>query len=242
MTIFKSVMNPVNRLLAALPETDYQRLIPHLEQVDLELGKVLYQVGEPIDYVYFPHSSLVSLVMVLQDGSTAEVGLVGGNGMVGVPVVLGSDISFTLAIVQVADGAVRMRADQLKAEFRRGGALQALLLRYVQALLAQVSQTAACNRLHTLEARLARWMLLVQDAINSNELQLTQEFIAQMLGVRRSGVTVAAGALQQADLIHYNRGKITVLNRKGLEKVSCECYRVIEEEYKRLLTPGKERA
>lgn len=236
MSISKSVSHPVNRLLAALPPEDYQRLLPQLEFVVLELGQVLYQVGEPIDYVYFPHRSLISLVMVLQDGSTAEVGLVSGNGIVGVSVILGSDISFNLAIVQVAENAMRLPAEHLKTEFQRGGALQALLLRYVQALLAQVSQTAACNRLHPIEARLARWMLLVQDAIHSDELQLTQEFIAQMLGVRRSGVTLAAGALQQAGLIHYNRGKITILNRKGLEALSCECYRVIEDEYDRLLS------
>lgn len=236
MSISKSVSHPVNRLLAALPPEEYQRLLPQLEFVALELGQVLYQIGEPIDYVYFPHRSLVSLVMVLQDGSTAEVGLVSGNGMVGIPVILGSDISFNLAIVQVAESAMRLPADHLKTEFQRGGALQSLLLRYVQALLAQVSQTAACNRLHPLEARLARWMLLVQDAIHSDELQLTQEFIAQMLGVHRSGVTIAAGALQQAGLIHYNRGKITILNREGLEAISCECYRVIEDEYDRLLS------
>lgn len=236
MSISKSVSHPVNRLLAALPPEEYQRLLPQLEFVALELGQVLYQIGEPIDYVYFPHRSLISLVMVLQDGSTAEVGLVSGNGMVGIPVILGSDISFNLAIVQVAESAMRLPADHLKTEFQRGGALQSLLLRYVQALLAQVSQTAACNRLHPLEARLARWMLLVQDAIDADELQLTQEFIAQMLGVRRSGVTLAAGALQQAGLIHYNRGKITILNREGLEAISCECYRVIEDEYDRLLS------
>lgn len=235
MSIANRMTNPVNRLLAALPPEEYQRLLPQLEFVSLDLGRVLYQVGQPIDYVYFPHRSMISLVMVLQDGSTAEVGLVSGNGMVGIPVILGSDISFNLAIVQIADGAMRMPADSLKTEFKRGGSLQALLLRYVQALLTQVSQTAACNRLHGLEARLARWMLLVQDTIHSNELQLTQEFIAQMLGVRRAGVTIAAGALQQAGLIRYSRGKITILDRQGLEAISCECYRVIENEYDRLL-------
>ena len=235
VTLSNRVTHPVNRLLAALPPEEYQHLQPQLEFVSLELGRVLYQAGEPIDYVYFPHHSLISLVMVLQDGSTAEVGLVSGKGMAGVPVILGSNLSFNMAIVQIAGDAMRMPADCLKTEFKRGGVLQMMLLSYVQALLTQVSQTAACNRLHRLEARLARWLLLVQDAIESEELQLTQEFIAQMLGVRRSGVTIAAGALQQAGLIHYNRGKITILNRKGLETFSCECYRVIENEYDRLL-------
>lgn len=235
MTLSKRITNPTNRLLAALPPEEYQHLSPQLELVSLELAQILYQPSEPIDYVYFPHRSLISLVMVLQDGSTAEVGLVSSKGMVGVPVILGSSMSFNLAIVQIPGDAMRMPADCLKTEFKRGGALQMLLLSYVQALLTQVSQTAACNRLHRLEARLARWLLLVQDAIESDELQLTQEFIAQMLGVRRSGVTVAAGALQQAGLIHYNRGKITILDRKGLESFSCECYRVIEDEFDRLL-------
>lgn len=235
MTLSKRVTNPVNRLLAALPPEEYQRLSPYLESVPLDLGQVLYRPGEPIEYVYFPHHSVVSLVMVLEDGSTAEVGLVSGNGMVGVPVVLGSHVSLNLAIVQIADGATRMPADRLRTELQQRGSFQSLLLRYVQALLTQVSQTAACNRLHRLEARLARWLLLVQDAVKAEELQLTQEFIAQMLGVRRTGVTEAAGALQQAGLIHYNRGKITILDRKGLEALSCECYRVIEDEYDRLL-------
>lgn len=235
MSIAKSVNNPVNRLLAALPLEEYQRLLIQLEYIELELGKVLYQPGEAIDYVYFPHDSLISLVMVLQDGSTAEVGLVSGSGMAGISVILGSAISFNQAIVQVAGSAMRMRTEHLNAALKQGGKLQGLLLRYVQALLSQVSQTAACNRLHTIEARLARWLLLVQDAIHSDELQLTQEFIAQMLGVRRAGVTVTASALQQAGLIHYSRGKITVLHRKGLEAVACECYQRIEDEYDRLL-------
>lgn len=236
MSVAQSENNPVNRLLAALPSQEYQRLLPQLETVDLELEQVLYQPGEAIDYVYFPHRSLISLVMVLQDGSTAEVGLVGDSGMVGVPVILGSDISFNLAIVQIAGNAMRLRADRLKAAFKQGGALQALLLRYVQALLSQVSQTAACNRLHSIEARLARWLLLAQDAVDADQLQLTQEFIAQMLGVRRAGVTVTASALQQAGLIHYSRGKITILNRQGLQAVACECYRLIEDEHDRLLS------
>jgi CRP-like cAMP-binding protein len=228
----------VNRLLAALPDAEYQILIPHLECVPLAFKQVLYEVGEPIEYVYFPHRAIVSALSTMEDGSTVEVGLVGNDGIVGIPAALGDNIAATTGTVQVPDSAMRMKASLLKTEFGRGGVLQSLLLRYMQAQHAFVSQNAACNRLHQLDGRLARWLLLVCDRVESNELPLTHEFMAQMLGVRRAGVTEAANTLQQAGLIRYNRGKVTILNRKELEGASCECYQIINGEYVRLLSRG----
>jgi cAMP-binding proteins - catabolite gene activator and regulatory subunit of cAMP-dependent protein kinases len=226
----------VNRLLAALPDAEYQRLIPHLERVPLSLKQVLYDVGELIEYVYFPHQSIVSALSTMADGSMVEVGLVGNDGITGIPAALGDNITATTAMVQVPDSAMRMKASLLKSEFQRGGSLQSLLLRYMQAQHAFVSQNAACNRLHYLEGRLARWLLLVCDRVKSNELPLTHEFMAQMLGVRRAGVTEAANMLQQSGLIRYTRGKVTILNRQELEAASCECYEIIKGEYARLLS------
>jgi CRP-like cAMP-binding protein len=226
----------VNRLLAALPDAEYQRLIPHLEHVSLSLKQVLYEVGEPIEYVYFPHQSIVSALSTMEDGSMVEVGLVGNDGVIGIPAALGDNITATTAMVQVPDSAMRMKASLLKSEFQRGGSLQSLLLRYMQAQHAFVSQNAACNRLHYLEGRLARWLLLVCDRLESNELPLTHEFMAQMLGVRRAGVTEAANMLQHSGLIRYTRGKVTILNRQELEAASCECYEIIKGEYARLLS------
>ena len=225
----------VNRLLAALPDAEYQRLIPHLEHVSLSLKQVLYEVGELIEYVYFPHQSIVSALSTMEDGSMVEVGLVGNDGVIGIPAALGDNIATTTAMVQVPDSAMRMKASLLKSEFGRGGSLQSLLLRYMQAQHAFVSQNAACNRLHYLEGRLARWLLLVCDRVESNELPLTHEFMSQMLGVRRAGVTEAANMLQQSGLIRYTRGKITILNRQELEAASCECYEIINGEFARLL-------
>jgi CRP-like cAMP-binding protein len=226
----------VNRLLAALPDAEYQRLVPHLEHVPLSLKQVLYEVGEPIEYVYFPHRAIVSSLSTMEDGSMVEVGLVGNDGIVGIPAALGDNIAITTAMVQVSDFGMRMKASVLKSEFKRGGVLQSLLLRYMQALYALVSQNAACNRLHHLDGRLARWLLLVYDRVESNELPLTHEFMAQMLGVRRAGVTEAANMLQRAGLIRYTRGRITILNREELQAASCECYEIIEGEYARLLS------
>jgi CRP-like cAMP-binding protein len=225
----------VNRLLAALPDAEYQRLIPHLERVSLPLKQVLHEVGEPIEYVYFPQRSMISALATMADGSMIEVGIVGNDGVTGVPAALGDNIAITTLTVQVADSAMRMKASVLKTEFQRGGVLQSLLLRYMQAQHAFVSQTAACNRLHYLEGRLARWLLLVCDRVGSNELPLTHEFLSQMLGVRRAGVTEAANMLQKAGLIRYTRGKVTILNREDLEAASCECYEIINGEYARLL-------
>lgn len=224
-----------NRLLAALPANEYQRLVPDLEVVKLSIHEVLYEPNEPITHVYFPHQAVVSLVTSMEDGSTIEVGLVGSEGMVGIPVILGGNMTNNQAYVQIAGAAMRMDANILKTEFNRGGPLQALLLRYCQALLTQVSQSVACNRFHTIEKRLARWMLLVQNSVDSDEFALTQEFIAQMLGTRRSGVTEAAGTLQKAGMLRYTRGRITIVNREALEATACECYRVISDEFARLL-------
>jgi len=229
----------VNRLLAALPDAEYQRLVPHLERVPLSLKQVLHKRGESIEHVYFPHRAIVSLIPALEDDSMVEVGSVGKEGIVGIPAALGDNIVTTRAIVQVPDFAMRMEASLLKAEFQRGGSLQTLLLRYTQALYAQVSQGAACNRRHQLEQRLARWLLLMCDSLESNELFLTQEVISKMLGVRRTGVTEAANTLQQAGIIRYTRGRITILNRQELEATSCECYEIIKGEFARLL--GTER-
>ncbi|MBD1902612.1 Crp/Fnr family transcriptional regulator [Trichocoleus sp. DQ-A3] len=236
MSVPKDPLQPIkNRLLAALPDEEYERLVPHLEPVSLPLNQVLYELGVPIEYVYFPQQGIVSLLSVLEDGSTVEAGMVGNDGMVGLPIILGGNKTSNRALVQVAGNGMRMKAEQLRSEFKRGGALQSLLLRYTQALLTQVSQGVACNRLHTIEERLARWLLTVQDRVESDQFPLTQEFIAQMLGTRRSGVTVAAGTLSKAGTIRYSRGKITILNQGDLEAISCECYGIIKAEFGRLL-------
>lgn len=236
MSVPKDPLQPIkNRLLAALPDEEYERLVPHLEPVSLPLNQVLYELGVPIEYVYFPQQGIVSLLSVLEDGSTVEAGLVGNDGMVGLPIILGGNKTSNRAFVQVAGNGMRMKAEQLRSEFKRGGVLQSLLLRYTQALLTQVSQGVACNRLHTIEERLARWLLTVQDRVESDQFPLTQEFIAQMLGTRRSGVTVAAGTLSKAGTIRYSRGKITILNQGDLEAISCECYGIIKAEFGRLL-------
>lgn len=227
-----------NHLLTALPVEEYERLIPHLELVFLPQRQILYNIGELIEYVYFPIQALISFISQMEDGSTAEAGLVGKEGMVGLPMCWGGNSMTTQAIAQISGNAMRIKADLLKAEFNRGEALQSLLLLYTQALFTQVSQSVACNRHHTVEQRLARWLLTVQDRIQSNELTLTQEFISQILGTRRSGVTVAATTLQQASMIRYSRGKITIINREKLKLSACECYGIIKHEFNRLLGTG----
>jgi CRP-like cAMP-binding protein len=224
-----------NRLLAVLSDEDYAHLLPHLEPLTFALGEVVYEPGGHLDYLYFPTSSIVSLIYTMEDGSTAEMGLVGNDGVVGIALFMGGETTPNRGIVQNAGGALRMKAKLLQTEFKRGGALQFLLLRYTQALITQISQTAVCNRLHSVEQRLCRWLLLTHDRVKINELQLTQEFIANMLGVRREGVTHAACHLQAAGLIQYARGRITILDRKGLEAAVCECYRVVKQEFGRLL-------
>jgi CRP-like cAMP-binding protein len=224
-----------NRLLASLPEAAYQGLLPFLELVPLPLGHAVYESGAPQGYVYFPTSSIVSLLYVMEDGASAEIAVTGKEGLVGIALFMGGETTPSRAVVQSAGYGYRLKAAVLKKEFERGGELQHRLLRYTQALITQMAQTAVCNRHHTLEQQLCRWLLLSLDRLPSNELTMTQELIANMLGVRREGVTEAAGKLQAAGLIQYSRGKITVLDRPKLEAQVCECYAVVKREYDRLL-------
>lgn len=224
-----------NRLLAMLPQEEYGRLLPHLEPVSFALGEVVYESGGKQSHIYFPTTAIISLLYMMENGSSAEMGVAGKEGLVGVALFMGGDSAPNRAIVQSAGAAFRMKTKVLQDEFARGGAFQSLLLRYTQALMTQMSQTAVCNRLHTVEQQLCRWLLLSRDRLNSDELVMTQELIANMLGVRREGVTHAAGRLQEDGLISYVRGRITVLDRRGLEATVCECYRVVKDEYERLL-------
>ena len=224
-----------NHLLAALPAADYERLLPNLDRVPLGLGSVLYESGSRQDHVFFPVASIVSLLYVMEDGASAEIAVVGNEGVVGIALFMGGESTPSRAVVQSAGSALRLKADLLKAEFDRGGALQYLLLRYTQSLITQMAQTAVCNRHHTVEQQLCRWLLLSLDRLSTNELTMTQELIANMLGVRREGVTEAAGRLQSAGLINYSRGKIIVLDRPKLEARVCECYAVVKRETDRLL-------
>jgi CRP-like cAMP-binding protein len=224
-----------NRLLAVLPAAEYERLHPHLEPVSMSLSAVVYESGSRLDYVYFPTTSIVSLLYVMEDGASAEIAVVGNEGMVGIALFMGGETTPSRAIVQSAGSAYRLPGRSMKEEFVRGGAMQHLLLRYTQSLLTQMAQTAVCNRHHSVDQQLCRWLLLSLDRLPSNKLTMTQELIANMLGVRREGVTEAAGKLQSAGLIQYSRGRITVLDRMGLEALACECYGVVKRESDRLL-------
>ncbi len=224
-----------NQLLAALPPADYERLLPDLELVPLPLGWAVYEAGGKLSYVYFPTSSIVSLLYVMENGSSAEIAVTGHDGLVGIALFMGGETTPSRAVVQSAGHGYRLKAAVLKKEFEQGGALQHLALRYTQALITQMAQTAVCNRHHTVEQQLCRWLLLSLDRLPSNELAMTQELIANMLGVRREGVTEAAGHLQAAGLIHYSRGHITILDRPKLEKRVCECYAVVKKEMDRLI-------
>ena len=224
-----------NHLLDALPKSDYERLVAHLELVPMELGAVLYEPGIRMRYVYFPTTSIVSLLYVMEDGASAEIAIVGNEGMLGIALFMGGETTPSRAVVQSAGQGFRLRAHLLKEEFSRFGPMLRLLLRYTQALITQMAQTAVCNRHHSVDQQLCRWLLLSLDRLSSNELAMTQELIANMLGVRREGVTEAAGKLQDAGLIRYQRGKITVIDRQGLEQRSCECYQVVKREFDRLL-------
>lgn len=225
----------INQILDALPESEYQRIAPYSKQIHLESSAILSEPGEKIHQIYFPQTAMISLVSIMIDGSTTEIGIIGNEGLVGLPAILGGQSTTSRTIVQVSGTALKIPADIVVREFHRAQKLHQLVLLYTQALFTQVSQSAACNRQHNIEARLARWLLSVQDCVLKNELFLTQEFIANMLGTRRSGVTVAAGILQQAGIIRYSRGKITILNQQDLEATSCECYRLIQNEFIRLL-------
>ncbi len=224
-----------NQLLAALTSADFARWKPQLEMVNLPLGKVLYEAGGTMRHVYFPTTALVSLLYVMEDGASAEIAIVGKEGIVGISLFMGGGSTPSRAVVQSGGKGVRMAASLLKAEFDRGGAPMHLLLRYTQALITQMAQTAVCNRHHSLDQQLCRWLLLSLDRLEGNELVMTQELIANMLGVRRETVTEAAINLQDAGLIRYARGRITVVDRPGLEQRTCECYAVVKKEYDRLL-------
>lgn len=233
----KSTLEPVdNGLLARLSQEELERLLPHLEPVSLELGQVIYESGDQQKYIYFPTTVIISLLYLMENGSSAEMGVAGYEGLVGIALFMGGETAPNRAVVQSAGEAFRMKTKVLRDEFARGGTFQRLLLRYTQALMTQMSQTAVCNRLHTVEQQLCRWLLLSHDRLNTDELNMTQELIANMLCVRREGVTHAAGRLQENRLISYVRGHIKILDRRGLEMAVCECYRVVKDEYDRLLT------
>jgi CRP-like cAMP-binding protein len=227
-----------NRLLTALPPVEWERVRRHLEPVAMPLGRTLYESGAQLDYVYFPTTSIVSLLHVMADGATAEIAGVGNDGLVGVALLMGGESTPSRAVVHCAGRAYRIKGQLLKEEFDRGGAMQRLLLRYTQALFTQLAQTVVCNRHHRIDQQLCRWLLLNFDRLTSHELATTQELIAKMLGVRREGVTEAAGKLQSDGLIHYSRGRITVVDRAGLESRCCECYGVVRRESDRLLHPS----
>jgi CRP-like cAMP-binding protein len=224
-----------NHLLGVLGNIEYGRLFPHLELVSMPLGKALYESGDRLDNVFFPTSAIVSLLYVMENGSSAEIAVIGNEGIVGIALFMGGETMPNRAVVQSQGLAYRLKGALLKEEFNRGGGMQHLLLRYTLAMLTQMAQTAVCNRHHTVDQQLCRWLLLSLDRLPSNELSMTQELIANMLGVRREGVTEAAGKLQGVGLIHYSRGRITVVDRPGLEKRVCECYAVVRDEFRRLL-------
>jgi CRP-like cAMP-binding protein len=224
-----------NQLLAELPPAEFQRWLPMLEQVDLTLGQVLCESGQTMSHVYFPTTAIVSLLYVMENGASAEIAVVGNEGLVGISLFMGGESTLSRAVVQSAGQGFRLRAQPVKDEFQRAGPVMHLLLRYTQALITQMAQTAVCNRHHSLDQQLCRWLLLSLDRLKGPDLVMTQELIANMLGVRREGVTEAALKLQKQGLIKYARGHITVIDRPGLEARSCECYAVVKHEYDRLL-------
>lgn len=228
-----------NNLLNSLTPEEYERIFPYLELVEMPLGHVLYESGEKLHHVYFPVDCIVSLLYVMENGSSAEIAVVGFEGAIGIALFMGGQTMPNRAVVQSAGYSYRMRSNQFMQEFDRHGAMLHIMLKYTQAIITQMAQTAVCNRHHSVDQQLCRWLLLSLDRLTSNELAMTQELIANMLGVRREGVTEAAGKLQQAGLIHYSRGHITVLDRQGLEARVCECYQVVKEEFDRLLPVTK---
>ena len=229
------VLKDQNYLFHSIPSEEWERLLPLIEPVDLPLGKVLYEPGMKMSHVYFPTTAIVSLLYALENGSSAEIAIVGNEGIVGISIFMGGESTSSRAVVQSAGKGYRIKSSVILAEFNRGGPLLHLFLRYTQALITQMSQTAVCNRHHTLDQQFCRWLLLSLDRLTSNELVMTQELIANMLGVRREGVTEAALKVQKAGFIKYSRGHITILDRVGLERRTCECYQVVKDEYSRLL-------
>jgi CRP-like cAMP-binding protein len=225
-----------NHLLDALPQADFERVAPHLELVSLQLGEALYESGGRLQHVYFPTTSIVSLLYVMEDGASAEIAVVGNEGILGIALFMGGETTPSRAVVQSAGHGYRLKSQLLKQEFNRAGPMMHLALRYTQALITQMAQTAVCNRHHSVEQQLCRWLLLSLDRLSSYELTMTQELIANMLGVRREGVTEAAGNLRRAGVIRYSRGRITVLDRPRLEREVCECYSVVKKEFDRLLS------
>lgn len=232
--------NPAdNLLLGALSEDARERVFPHLEEVSMDLGDVIYEPGDKLVHVYFPVDSIISLLYVMEDGRSAEISVVGKEGLIGIALFMGGESTSSRAIVQSAGTAYRLSGQRLKDEFNRHGDMQLLLLRYTQALITQMAQTAVCNRHHSIDQQLCRWLLLSLDRLPDNRLTMTQELIANMLGVRREGVTEAAGKLQKAGVIEYSRGHIEVLDRDNLESLCCECYAVVKKETDRLLADGQ---
>ena len=224
-----------NHLFAALSKEEFVRLEPHLEFVSLQLGEVIYESGDKMTHIYFPTTAIISMLYIMENGATAEIGIAGNNGLIGSALFMGGKSTSSRAVVQSTGHAIRIKAKPLQIEFDRSGLFQKLLLRYIQSLMTQISQTAVCNRLHNVDQQLCRWLLINHDQLETNELVMTQELIANMLGVRREGVTIAAKKLQERGLIKYVRGTITVINRKGLEDAACECYQIVMDEYDRLL-------
>ena len=227
-----------NHLLASLPEDDFARIQSKLEPVSFKLGIPLYESGDRLEYAYFPTTAIVSMLYIMENGSTAEIGVVGNDGVLGMALFMGGDTTTSRAIIQSAGECFKMTAKDLKEEFARGGAFQNLLLRYIQALMTQISQTAVCNRLHSVEQQLCRWLLLSHDRLDSDKLVMTHDLISNMLGVRREGITRAAQKLSERGLIKNTRGTITLIDRQGLEGAVCECYQVVNDEYNRLLSRG----
>jgi CRP-like cAMP-binding protein len=222
---------PANKILANLPEDEFEQIRPQLRAVSFPIGEILYMPEQKIEHAYFVEGGIVSLLAALEDGSTVEAGVIGPEGVAGISVVLGANSTPNQALTQSDVEALRISTADLVTEFRKNGKLHDALLRFIHTMFTQVTQTAACNRLHTLDQRLARWLLLTHDRVNGNQFTLTQEFLSRMLGVRRAGVTVAANDLRHSGMIDYHRGDIVIVNRQGLETVSCECYRIVKQEY-----------
>jgi CRP-like cAMP-binding protein len=227
-----------NHLLAALPDEEFARLKFKLELVSFKLGDVLYESGDKMDYAYFPTTAIISMLYVMENGATAEIGVVGNDGVIGNALFMGGDSTTSRAIIQSAGDVYRMKANDIKTEFELAGVFQKMMLRFTQALMTQISQTAVCNRLHSVEQQLCRWLLLSHDRLDSNELVMTHDLISNMLGVRREGVTLAAKKLATRKLIKNSRGSISIIDRLGLEEAVCECYAVVNNEYNRLLGRG----